>query len=372
MKPSQVKSYALLIIVPFLAVATLFWVLALLIQPVSGDLTRIGGWSENDFGWNSPQPVVRVVANNQTITHPDIVVLGDSFSITDNFWQSVISRELDEKVLTFGIDSVGCINNWAHWASDDSGAKTVIIETVERLFVRRFRSLGDCPAVTPVPADMAAGITASRRATWPPTLDLKYLLRTAVNSVRLYAAAGQSLRVGNTVNVAIRPGCARFSNKLSGRLLYYAGDDRKKRWTADEVRSAVNNVRMLQDEFTRAGKQFIFLLVPDKSSVYQHCFVERSPQRIPDATQQLILAGVNTPDLMTVFRNDSGKIEDLYFPDNTHLSERGYLVLAEQVRRLLTKRATQFHKGMAGSNSGQATPYGRALPAKRRSFFPHN
>jgi len=335
MKSVRVKIYTILLLIPFGVFATLFWILALLVDPVAGDLTRIGGWTENDFGWNAQQPVIKIVANDRAIVDPDMVVLGDSFSITNNYWQSVLTLKLDKKILSFGIDDVGCIDNWVRWAKDVSTARVVLIEVVERNFIRRFRLLSSCEESSPIPIEMLSGITSPSRPTWPPTMDARYLFRTAINSARLIASPRSSIRSDNTVNAPIRRACARFSNRRSDRLLYYMGDDRKKRWTDDEIKRAVANVRMLQNEFSRAGKRFIFVLVPDKSTVYQDCLIKHDAVKLPNVTSQLILAGVHMPDLLTIFRADSDSVVDLYLPDNTHLSESGYLLMAARVEKFM-------------------------------------
>ncbi len=337
MKSPDSSTYVKFLLIPAGVMIALFWILALLIDPVVGDLTRTGNWAENDFGWNAPQPVINIVPNDVSISDPDIVVLGDSFSITDNYWQSVLFRDFGWKTLSYGVDKVGCINNWVHWAIHTSRAKVVVIEVVERQFVRKFLSLGSCSRLIPVPIQMPVGPTLAGRNSWPPSLDSRYLFETAINSARLFAGPGETIRTGISVNVPIRPGCAKFSSRRRDRLLYYAGDERKNSWTPKDIASAIANVIKLENEFARGGKRFIFALVPDKSSVYQGCLLRRTEVELPDISNQLSLAGVDAPDLFTLFTDNANRIVDLYLPDNTHLGSRGYLLMAGAIEKAIAK-----------------------------------
>ena len=76
----------------FMAVFGIFGVLLPLatmwvLQPLSGDLTRIGRLPESRFGWNRPQPVLeQAVASVTSPAQANILVLGDSYSI-NGVWQ---------------------------------------------------------------------------------------------------------------------------------------------------------------------------------------------------------------------------------------------------------------------------------------------
>ena len=62
-------------------------------EPLYGDLTRVGKWTERDFGPNAAHPIIHVKANGRFLANPDIMVLGDSFS-EKNLWQSVLSDQM--------------------------------------------------------------------------------------------------------------------------------------------------------------------------------------------------------------------------------------------------------------------------------------
>lgn len=330
MRPLTVNAYSRFILITFLVVSVLFWALALHLDPVVGDLTRIGRWSENDFGWNAPQPVIDIAENGRAITRPDIVVLGDSFSVS-NYWQSALSLKTGKKILTYWYDDVGCIENWIAWAREHPVADLVIVQVVERNFVDWFRNVAPCRAGAPLPAEVPSGRTASHRPTWPPTLDIKYLFLTALNSIHMTLRPHAAITHGDVVNIPIRPGCASFSHRRSTRLLHYIHDLRGMRWTDEDIGEAVGNVRRFKETVTRAGKKFLFVVIPNKLSVYQKCLDDRSHIRFPDLTRRLREAGIETPDLQNVFAGNVDRIVDLYYPDNTHWSTRGYQLAAETI-----------------------------------------
>jgi hypothetical protein len=330
MPPLHIRTYVFALLLPFGIAAAMFWGLALYVERIDGDLTRIGRWSENDFGWNAPQPVLSVLNNGREIKDPGIVVLGDSFSLA-NYWQSVLSSKLQEKILTFVYDDAGCVDNWTRWARDSSTAKVVIIQVVERNFVATFGKTGPCKTATPKPIEVTAGKTATRRATWPPTLDAKYLFVSAFNTLRMFTNKRGTMKHGAAINSPIRTNCAKFSSRQSNRLLHFSRDAKKHSWTTQDIAGAIANVRRLQDDLERVGKRLILVVAPDKSSVYQECLLERDSAERPNITRQLILAKIDAPDLLMSLKKNINTVVDLYHPNNTHWSARGYILVASLI-----------------------------------------
>ena len=79
----QFKFYTLglLSLVVTLLLIVIFFCLYL--DPPMGDITRMSGYSENNFGWNAPQKVFDKQANplqNVYDHYVDVFVVGDSFS----------------------------------------------------------------------------------------------------------------------------------------------------------------------------------------------------------------------------------------------------------------------------------------------------
>lgn len=332
---SQAQQYLIWLSTPLGIFVALFLALALWTDPIVGDLTRIGRWTENEYGFNAPQPIIRVLPNGSTQSHPDILVLGDSFSV-HNFWQSVLAQRTETEIQSFKYNDVGCIQNWVNWAAEHSTADIIMIETVERAFVNRFAKLSSCPESTPPPLELPGGETSAFRSKWPPTFDAEYLFHSVRNALRTPIASPQTIRSGDSVNAPLQPDCARFSNQRADRLLYYAEDELKQHWKPDQVRAAIGNIRLLQQSIAQAGKQLIFVIVPDKLSVYQTCLRTKpldSP--LPNIVTELTRNEIKTPDLLPLFQSQSKQVVDLYNPDNTHWSPAGYSLLADALLRFL-------------------------------------
>ena len=49
------KKYNLILLIPLGILFAVLISLAMWVEPIEGDLTRLGGFTENDFGWNDPQ-----------------------------------------------------------------------------------------------------------------------------------------------------------------------------------------------------------------------------------------------------------------------------------------------------------------------------
>jgi hypothetical protein len=314
-------------VAPILIAST---VLSWFFQPIAGDLTRIGNFADRDFGWREVQPAVRTLSNQ--VSTPNVLVLGDSFS-RENDWQTAFTESSGLVTRSYHYDDVGCIDNWINAAISQKGADTIIVQSIERLFVYRFKDVTPCgeSSVYPFTQPMRTSITLP--STWPPEWHMSHSFAVAMNTIELNAA--KSPIAHEPVVVApMRPHCANFSNRRSDWLLYLDIDGLKTSWTTAEQQQAVSNVLRLQSTVTHAGKKFVFVLVPDKLTVYRNCLVSdiaSTTEPYPNAEKVLIDARVNMPQLVNAFISDSRQYVDFYKPNDTHLSTTGYRRLGHQV-----------------------------------------
>jgi len=174
---------------PLLVVMALGWY----VQPLSGDLTRLGHLPERDFGWRAPQARVPVAPHDPQ-AKPVVAVLGDSFS-ERNIWQSMAMAQAGVPFVSFdwkGVGGAACVGPWmaaVHAAYPT--VRVVVVETVERMFVKRFAAADDtCLALAPLQAlHYEAGDTpASRDTEWHLALpDAVYAWRASWSSLRDFA-----------------------------------------------------------------------------------------------------------------------------------------------------------------------------------------
>lgn len=307
-------------------------------EPLVGDLTRTGHWTERDFGSNSVQPAIHVQASGRSLVNPEISVLSDSFG-APNLWQSVLTETTGYSVKSFNYDK-NCITNWVAAAIGQASNKIIVIETVERSFVARFADMPPCKNAEPVPMEITSGKTENHRTRWPPTLSWSYLAPTAMNTVALNFAPKNRMNNASVANVVIDAGCAGFSNRRNDRMLYFRDDELKERWSKDEIQRAIRNVSRLQQDVERSGKTFVFVIAPDKSSVYRRCLSSATEDQTPaNINGALIAAGINAPDMLGIFREKVPATIDLYRPNDTHWSEVGYILAGETIGRYAIKKS---------------------------------
>ena len=227
---SEARTFVLWVIVPALLLCVPLLIFSFWTEPLEGDLTRVGHWPERDYGYNMPHVVRPIVESGLQTAPPAILVLGDSFSVT-NLWQSGYTERTGQVTRTYQFDDNRCIDQWVAWAVRQSSAAMIVIEIVERNLVEKLGSSVACPAAPPAMAlEIPAAATRSRRPRWPPTLDLGYLLITAGNVVRLVADPTARVTEHRVTNVAVKPGCGRFSHRRQERMLYDTDDDWKRLW----------------------------------------------------------------------------------------------------------------------------------------------
>jgi len=330
------RNYLLHFIASVLIILSPFLMFVWWAEPTYGDLTRVGKWTEHDFAPHAPHPHLQVEASGRALVKADMMVLGDSFAAA-NLWQSVIAHDTGKAIKSFHYEQ-NCIANWIGAAISDPASNIVILETVERSFVARFRLLTSCSPSKITPLEVRAGTKEDIRPTWPPTMSLPYLTAMLRNTAALDVFHEKYSKRSLVVNTPIRAGCAQFSNRRNDQLLYYADDDLKRQWSAKEIRDAVANVATIQKEVEQGGKKFVFVVAPDKSTAYQHCILfDAHARNIPNIHESLINAGVHTPDLQSIFVARVNTIIDLYEPNNTHWSDAGFILAGEEIGHYLLK-----------------------------------
>ena len=120
-------------------------VLAFFLQPLTGDLMRLGGYAEHNFGWNGGQtrfdpPLVGAGSLNSPY---DIVVVGDSFSLPveltpgsvpdeRNHWTDYLAAESGLSIGAFNRDRISLETFLASESFLDTPPKLLVVEYAER------------------------------------------------------------------------------------------------------------------------------------------------------------------------------------------------------------------------------------------------
>jgi hypothetical protein len=342
-----------------------FLVVLLTTDPPVGDLTRLGGYTENRFGWRNGQTLFApALAHAAAPTGPaiatmndDIIVLGDSFSSHNSagrqarpgqFWTDFLASETSLSVGVLDLDAMSA----ASFAASDiyrlRPPRLVILEVVARELRRRIGGPGiTCPAP---PAPRLPGFPILHRQTARdtlarPTAGLASVTPESID-VTLDMIRKTLLRqlTGFDSTPVLRLKLDRsdlFSSREPATLLAYADDTRKARWSSDDWSSIRCGVTALRRDIEANGvTRFALLIAPDKSWAYAP-YLEPGVWAI-DPMERLDLDGaVIAPRVDQALRAAiAAGTRDVYLPDDTHWGTTGARIAAQVVARALQPPTT--------------------------------
>ena len=146
------RHFARWLLVLVIAPVAVLFAVGVYLQPLNGDMTRIGFYAEREFGWNSSQRVFRKLQFSlpelfdQAGWHYDILVVGDSFSRArpESQWQNYLSLATGEFVGSLDIYNVSLNQILASREFSEHPPKVLIFEAVERLLQRQLKRNQTC------------------------------------------------------------------------------------------------------------------------------------------------------------------------------------------------------------------------------------
>ncbi len=305
--------------------------LVTLFTPVPyGDLTRIGRLSDHAFGWRRepppfpPETAMRAVPIDQA----DIVVIGDSFSMT-YFWQaSLVQAGYKITTIYWGQYSETMCSDVQSWLQKAGfRGKLVIFESVERLLKERLKNSADCTHMTkefgsrPTPLISAIPRVPSFELNSAATLTTGLV---AWNHMRQVRKSTTDIEFDGTQIRAVPEGCTQFSNRMCDKSLFFDED--------------VNNGELDLHDFERMQRfnasqvaiPYVWMVVPDKTTTYL------DPTHSKAFMDAFRAAGLG-PDLFAMTAEHRLKVRDLYFPNDTHLSMHGQAILGQRMLEIVRK-----------------------------------
>lgn len=324
------------------------------LEPLLGDLTRLGGYAENDFGWNRPQRVFPGAApplRPAYEEYSDILVVGDSFSFAGNFgvlnypWQTFLAAKTGLSVATvshytktepLAYDPEALPRIVGSEAFLKTPPRVLIMEVVERQLGILPDPPGDCRArqaldASPVfslrpAAGLAASEEAARNKTLPPLKEQMAYAKKYLG--RLFPLPWDKAPIVS--RLALADG-ALFSNRQSGEMLVFNGDLEKRAWDAAKVEGIRCKLVKMQNLVQKNGKTlFVAMVVPDKLTAYSKYLRDRSLANLGVIERLAADPSLHLPriDLAVKAAVDSGAV-DVYLPNDTHWAYRGHEAAAE-------------------------------------------
>lgn len=345
------------------AVAAALYCATVLTPPAYGDLTRLGRLSEHAFGWHATQPAIDpALLRSWPLNEADVVVIGDSFSVAVGryggdvqlVWQSALGQA-GHRVTTLHFDDVGplCPDLPLWLAAQGFRGRWVLIESVERNLSELMRRASACTAMKTKSTGMAYTRPSPRIAA--PERTLNWLAPITTGAVTAWNTAralhAESVLVTGPAEAVriqrVEGGCKLFSHEACDRALFLEHDSTSAAFALESVQ------RLQQFNAARSDLQIVWVIVPNKSTVYL------SSSGSADVARILARGGLG-PDLFGALAAQRKQQVDLYAPNDTHLSTAGSLFMGQQIAVWLTQRDVE-------EASAKRTPSpGSALNPKNR------
>lgn len=241
------KKYNLIIIYPLLVVLAVIYGMAVVLQPLEGDLTRLGSYFESEYGWNQPQEgfdedLYTHSKTGEYTEYFDIVVMGDSFSTLDKpyQWQNFLANETGMSVVTFNDSQLDLEKFIASELFQKHPPKIFIWEFTER-FIPGYPpvDLGQCNA-DPQPSFKTATLKPFNKSLRTYERDARvgfqnpnfnesaFYIKNLLKRYYDVNIAVHLNRLPRTVRLGLNADTL-FSSKNSGEILVYRGDIEKIR-----------------------------------------------------------------------------------------------------------------------------------------------
>ena len=336
--------------------AAAFFAIGVWLQPLDGDLTRTGSFSQRHYGWNSTQLVYGTLRHSLgPYDRPfDVVVYGDSFAVAmpSHQWQNRLAEATGQSVITLNVYTEPLASVLGNPVFVATPPKAFVLTLAERHFPEQLSKLSDCDAgATPLPQRPPAGSMVTPPSTLPPVTgrvesqrqthwsDLRevrigYAAKTVFHSLLRAVSSRERTKV---VRVALTRDNL-FSSLDSARTLVYRGDvDKVAQWQAEGLDGLACRVETLRRKIEANGvTRFVLLVAPDKLSAYEPYLATDDHRGL----SRLAELGERLPGTMP--RVDSaiaaiiaeGQI-DVYLPNNTHWGYAGHLAAGEAVARFI-------------------------------------
>ena len=348
----NLTTYSRLTGVWFLAVLATVWAIASWLLPVDGDLARVGGYAENDFGWRAPQTtfdknLFHVTTDLKDYNcYYDVVLLGDSFSCDQESrrfgWQNYFINRTGLSMIV--------IDTRRYWPQEimESEAfkkfppKLFIFESVERYLHERvayFSKETPPPKKAPLTALETLFATAKPLGVAPheeaaktkPGYDPDHVLG------HLGAIFQRQTHLNNQVQEVPLAQSGLFSSPNDRDLLVYFDESRKKDLKESDYSDLRGGISVFQKIIESNGiTQFVLLIAPDKTSSYAPYL--KNPQ---DATVNLVAEVAKDPSL-PVPRTDkilteaiAAGIPDVYLSNDSHWGSHGHRLFAKALADFL-------------------------------------
>lgn len=324
-------------------------------NPFSTELTRVGGFPEEDFGWFGTEyrfaepPVETIGEGGVYEKYTDMVVFGDSFSLKeDSNWvfHFVNATGLSAQSMYYYHGGIERLVETDLYRSRPP--RVVVYEVVERLLKDTFRdSPVDCnvlDTVIPLPAvsePLNIPLLGYERDMSRRYGDYQLGIKILRNKLNFLAGRGDKLKA----RVASLTVDSLFSNRKSGQLLYIGDDLKQRTWPDDVPQKVLCGLNSIRERVEANGyTAFVVMFAPDKFSVYTPWLADDGLAHL-SVLESRALTGI--PHSLGTRARAVQAIEqgfvDFYIPGGTHWSSKGDMQVAQWMVELFQADSALHH-----------------------------
>jgi hypothetical protein len=359
------RSYTIWLLALVLLPATALFTFGIYLQPLYGDLTRIGYYSEREFGWSKPQLLFPDTKLNFPSgpddsgsygSYYDILVLGDSFSdARPKFqWQNYVASSTGWSIDTLNINLIRIKQVISSQEFREHPPKILIFESVEReLPGHLFENASGCRS-----SDYStrrfnefdaskAFVTSTNTTKQLPGLSSTVGRETRMNDIKLEFVwkyilhyVLKNINMDETADVyklsLLKP--APFSSKNINEILVYKNDIEKQNvWNKAGLSAMSYCAQEIRQQVEANGyTKFVLMVAPDKLTAYSEFLQNQKLRNISLLDKLSKLQSGVMPRVDIALRKAISEGQwDVYFPDDTHWGAAGQHIVSEALVRYL-------------------------------------
>lgn len=368
------RRYVLALLLLTLVPMSILFAVGVYLEPLDGGLTRIGYYSEREFGWHGAQetfPHTRLAfpASQADTGHYDhyydIVVLGDSFSYIrpESQWQNYLTAASGESIATLYIGKIRLAQILSSRVFLERPPKVLVVESVERLLPAHLtEEVPSCSGPLPSLPDNRsedgpafqrrgenesgyAGATAYvERATSIFDVKLAY-----VRDFLWHNLLRRLTGVEHTSTVKLEL-CASppFSSMNRTAMLVYSDDFKKIEWwrKAGESEMSCRIDAMRRQVEANGYTRFVLMVPPDKLTTLAEYLCDGAWKGVSQLSRLSEIRPESIPRLDQALASAVRKGEmDIYLPNDTHWGSNGQRIAAETLASFLRQRDRIHSRG---------------------------
>ena len=347
----KTKAYNFLVLgcVSFFVLSAVY--LGFILQPLDGDLTRVGGLPEREYGWNRPQKrfperLFSYYDPQQPLQEVDVIVLGDSFSNQKGRgfeWQNFFVARTGLRLVTYNLHEITLEDLLSQEAFKRKPPPIFIYQSAELSLDERLAAVeGDCSPSEPANGENLLVSKEQAYVLEPRSRELSFganvagRIDLAIHHIRLVMRSFAGLS-----KVAVFPMERKglFSSKSQDLLVYSNRVPPKEGWPLDFERLGCGLVNLKRKVESELGSVFVPVLVPSKLSVYAQHVAHAPPSFYGYIDQIIETSQIRTPEVTEALRDlvTSGKV-DVYLPNNSHWGYRGHQATADSIYRFMLEQ----------------------------------